>query len=594
MNPEIPPDSNTRVLRAMELISGLCDEELTPERARELESLVLGDPRILSVYVGMMSLDVALHDYASAFGRMPDTDHDLIESGSVDEAENHTGGNRMDETMVLPAMQDIESDIDEEFGEPYHPLPAPFGTAYPQKRRSLSPFVKGGIAAALLLCVGIFAHVIRSPKAEVAAINEPAKTVVIVPIAPVAPPPIPIATLNFTSRPVWEPTNMPPSDGNFVAAQTLVIESGAVQLSFHRGGRLVVEGPAEIKFVSDTKIELHHGKIVATIPGGGLVVDCPHGSVTDLGTQFGMDVNSEGATQVAVFQGSVSASLNSIATTQSSKDLKLTVGQAAVISKNVLTVDERGAVPQQFVRCLVNVDIKSLDVTDLICGGDGTTRRRGVGINANTGAVGKLPPVLDHAGDGKYHRISGYPVLDGGFIPNSAAGPVAVDSAGDKFDFAPAGGATYNYIFTGGKIPWPLATGLPTVLDGVDYSTADHSIIFLHANNALTLDLNAIRRLYPDRELTNFQCRVGNSFAPVPNPSASKPPISDATARVLVNGIVRAEKQHLTYHGGGTLIQVPLSQGDRFITLATTDEGTGILKDWIMWVDAKFDLSAGN
>jgi hypothetical protein len=115
----------------------------------------------------------------------------------------------------------------------------------------------------------------------------------------------------------------------------------------------------------------------------------------------------------------------------------------------------------------------------------------------------------------------------------------------------------------------------------------------MHANNALTLDLDAIRRLYPDRNLVNFQCRVGNSFAPNPNPSGAKPPKRDAGVRVLVNGVVRAEKRRLTYQGGAASIQVLLLKGDRFLTIAVTDEGTKILNDWIMCVDAKLELSPG-
>jgi hypothetical protein len=271
----------------------------------------------------------------------------------------------------------------------------------------------------------------------------------------------------------------------------------------------------------------------------------------------------------------------------------ITVGQAAVISHNAIAADPNGAVPQQFVRSLFNADVKTLDVTDLISGGDGSTHLRGIGINANAGSVGKFAAVPSRYSDGKYHGISHYPVLDGAFIPECSKGPMVVDSAGDKFDFSPADGTSYDYIFTGGKIPWRWDAGLPTVLDGVDYSTPDHSILFMHANNALTLDIDAVRRLYPDRHVTAFRCRVGNSAVANAKASATNPPVFEATARVLLNGIVRDEKLRVSNLSGSAAIQVPLQDGDRFLTLATTNQGKGIGNDWLLWVDAQLDLASG-
>jgi hypothetical protein len=75
--------------------------------------------------------------------------------------------------------------------------------------------------------------------------------------------------------------------------------------------------------------------------------------------------------------------------------------------------------------------------------------------------------------------------------------------------------------------------------------------------------------------------------------SATNPPVFEATARVLLNGIVRDEKLRVSNLSGSAAIQVPLQDGDRFLTLATTNQGKGIGNDWLLWVDAQLDLASG-
>jgi len=588
-----PDNTNPQLERAIGLISALCDEQLTSAQARELETLVLGDVEIRSVYLRMMHLDAGLHHYASALGSLPDREFDLAE-----DSKNEPGGPGMDETMVLPAMNDPQDYNDGEFDERFRSSIVLPEVPRPQVKRTLPPWLTGGIAAALVLGVGLAAYVIFSSRTpiltQVPVPNNPATktgtSVAVAPVGPPPPPPIPIATVALTSKAVWSGADMPPRDGVFAAGQVLAISTGDAQLTFRRGGRLVVEGPAEFKFVSDTRIELQSGKIVARIPGGGLVVACPSGSVTDLGTEFGVAVASDGGTQVAVFEGRVAASLNSSATTQPAKPLLLTVGQAAVMTTKAVSLDPTGAVPQRFVRSLTNEDINSLDVTDLISGGDGTTHRRGIGINPSTGAVGKLQPVFAINSDGKYHRTNGYPFIDGAFVADTTRGATTVDSAGDQFHFTGLGATSYNFIFTGGKIPWPEKPEPDTVLNGIDYSTPDHSIICIHPNNALTVDLNSVRRIYPDRTLKNFRCRVGISGTAKPK----GPKIPDAAVVVLVDGSLRFQNPHFTIFDGSFEINVPLRQTDRFMTLVSTYAGPGNYRNWVLWVDTKLDLSVGH
>jgi len=595
-NTEETSDLSPKLQNAMQLTSALCDDRITPEQFRELESLVCNDPEVARFYVSMIHLDASLHRFASYFSQpmSREDDIDILSGERVRDGGRAFG---MDESMVLPAITEPEFADSNELAAPYQVQSQLSEKLRPRTDGSRSLYLKGGFAALLAVGVGLWGYVLLSHKVKSPAVNVVGIAPAVTPTVPAAttedailPPPVPIATVELAANPVWGTTDLPPHDANFVAGQSLSLKSGDVQLLFHRGGRLVVEGPAELEFVSDAKISLHRGKIVATIPGGGLVVVCPMGLVTDLGTEFGLAVDSNGGTEVAVFQGRVSASLSSTATTQGTKELLLKVGQAATMTDKALALTTDGAAAQRFVCSLVNGKVTSLDVTDLISGGNGTTHRRGIGIDANTGAIGALPPTETRVSDGKYHQVRGYPVIDGACIADGTKGPMVVDSAGHQFQFLSVGNSAYNNIYTGGRIPWPVAREISTVLDGVDYATLDHGLICIHPNNALTLDLDAIRRIYPDRTLASFHCRVGNTAPASPKPTHN----AVATAYVLVDGIARYMNPHVTSPDGSVIIDVPLQQHDRFLTLVSTDSRKAGIDDWILWTDAELNLSAGH
>jgi hypothetical protein len=620
-HPDESSSLSPKMRNAFALVSALCDDRITPEQFNDLELLVCNDSEVGEFYVRLMHLNSSLHHFSFYLApAVSPAGNEGIPLGDGPES-------GMNESMVLPAMSEQEPLDDDESQERFQPGSVLGVKPAPDHGGRFKPYLKGGLAALLVLGIGLFGHGMLSPKVGKPSANPGMALTATPPVAsptvasPTVPPSlapptlalaIPLATVNFTDKAVWEGANMPPSDGNFYAGQVLSLASGDIQLSLHpsshpsshRGGRLVIEGPAEVEFTSENKIFVHRGKIAATVPGGGLVVLCPNGSVTDLGTQFGVEVQPGGATDVAVFQGKVSASLTSgttsaAPTTRPARQILLTAGQAAVMTDKAIAPSPEGAVPQRFICSLLNPDVSSLDVTDLVSGGDGTTRRRGIGISTLTGEIGGLPPVEGITGDGAYHRVSGYPVIDGAFVPCGSkpgehAGEV-VDSAGDTFNFSASANLGYNNIYTGGTIPSPNATRFRTALDGVDYSSPEHGIIFIHANGALTLNLDAIRRIYPDRSLTAFRCRVGNS-CPAEMDSATKgrDRMPVAAAHVLVDGISRWSNPHFTVAEGSLVVNIPLKKSDHFLTLASTDAGRTNHHDWILWADAKLDLAAGN
>jgi len=393
----------------------------------------------------------------------------------------------------------------------------------------------------------------------------------------------PVATVSALGPASWDGAAISVGD-SLVAGRALSLRGGCAQLTFAGGAKVIVEGPARLTLDSPAVMTLTEGKLSATVPGGGFMVRTPTATVLDLGTEFGISMAPTGSTDVEVFKGKVqAASLGAAAPA-----LVLSEGQAALVSRDAVTLDPNGAMPQRFIRGLSRAG-GALDVMDLVAGGDGTTHRGGVGVDPLTGELVTRHAVGDFKGDGKYHRVIALPVVDGCFVPNGRRGPVQVDSGGDQFPFPATSGMSFNRIWAGGPIP---TAGRPifTVLQGIDYAKPGHSLLFIHSNTGLTLNLAAIRRLHPGSLLTSFRCIVGNSFVRSPEDVGAEP---RADAYVIVDGKCRFQRVGFTNKEHPFRIDVPLGAGDRYLTLATTDGGHRTKFNWVLWGDPIIESSFG-
>jgi hypothetical protein len=264
----------------------------------------------------------------------------------------------------------------------------------------------------------------------------------------------------------------------------------------------------------------------------------------------------------------------------------LKAGDAAALPRGsaaTVKVMPGRASPQSFVRN-VSGGPRVLDVVDLVSGGDGTTRRRGIAIDIKTGDVGTFPPVSYPPVDGDYHPIPGYPVLDGCFLPDSRFGPTPVDSAGNAFEFPEIEGKTFQHIRTGGPIAWPDIPNekFSARLGKVDYGAAGHGLLLMHSSKGLTLDLDAVRRLYPGARLARFRAVLGNTYA---GTNAVR-----ADAFVLADGKAKFERRQFTNLDKPAAVDVAVDDTTRFLTLAVTDGGDGTTHDWIIFGDPAFVL----
>ena len=96
-------------------------------------------------------------------------------------------------------------------------------------------------------------------------------------------------------------------DGDFMMSGTFDLASGFAELHLTNDVELIFEGPAQFELVSDMRVVLRHGKVVADVPPAarGFVVSSREVQVIDLGTRFGIYANEKSGTQVQVMDGKV-------------------------------------------------------------------------------------------------------------------------------------------------------------------------------------------------------------------------------------------------------------------------------------------------
>lgn len=126
------------------------------------------------------------------------------------------------------------------------------------------------------------------------------------------------------------------------------VAQGKVKLSYTNGVELTLHGPALYELLSDMRGRTHLGRLTARISEGaeGFSVLTPRATVVDLGTEFGIEVDGAGSTDVVVFEGSVDLHYKS-QVGGASKLKRLVTGEAmrleayGTVSRIVAITDQR-------------------------------------------------------------------------------------------------------------------------------------------------------------------------------------------------------------------------------------------------------------
>jgi hypothetical protein len=215
-----------------------------------------------------------------------------------------------------------------------------------------------------------------------------------------------------------------------------------------------------------------------------------------------------------------------------------------------------------------------------VAGGNGRGKgEAGRGFDPNTGAISKFKqgfiadvkanvfhPVLDR--DGK----DVIPFIDGVVIPDGRS-PVPISSTGlTVSDVPPTSAQAWDAIRSG-----PVNSQANTKFNGVDYAAQGHSMIGIHANAAITFDVDAIRKKTGQGTL-RFTAMVGYG---------GKEGNMSADFHVYVDGKLAARRMKFGAKDGLIPVDVTLPDKARFLTLMSTDGGNGISHDQVFFGDPK-------
>ena len=119
-----------------------------------------------------------------------------------------------------------------------------------------------------------------------------------------------VAVLIDNKNAVWDKEMaLPTESGAALPPGRLMLKAGVVEVAFHGGGDIFLEGPADFDLSAADRGVLHRGKLTAKVPDGAPLfqVSMPGVVVTDRGGECGLWRDEVGHSEVHVFTGQVDA-----------------------------------------------------------------------------------------------------------------------------------------------------------------------------------------------------------------------------------------------------------------------------------------------
>jgi len=414
------------------------------------------------------------------------------------------------------------------------------------------------------------------------------------------------ATLVDTMNVQWaEGMRMPGPQGRIKTLVPMTLLQGVARIQMDDGVELVVESPAKFELATSSELRMDYGRMYAYVSeiGRGFTVTTPNSRIVDLGTEFGVEANGNGQTDLHVFQGKTYLVAG---TKQNAKTVEtLDAGQARGVQGNGM-VRNLGLKADEFIRSFNPKEQliwkgQPLDLADMVGGGNGFgTGVINMGCSLATGGAVLLDGPISITDSGVYKPVLSNSFVDGVFIP-TGPGQI-VSSLGHQFDDCPAtnGGAWSGTVFNGAL---HYSYGNPRIyrhqlrLAGKEYGMPGNPAINMHANCGITFNLAEIRRLVPGYDIGQFTSVYGISetffdFYEVRDiPDITVPRVDFF---VLVDGKVRFSQKSVAPEAGKRLLaEVQLLPEDRFLTLITTqsDDPYAISYDWALFAEPQLVLT---
>lgn len=488
---------------------------------------------------------------------------------------------KIDRTLVQLAADPIDGEL------VMHALPRRAGSTMPTRvlkkiasneRRSrlvsLIPF-----AAAALVLIAVLAYFWRGepPVADPAA-----------PLVTTAPGGLQRAILRESPHAQWAHRRMPVDADGRVTAERIDLVAGLAELELPSGATLVLQGPTLIDITGPNSVRLLLGRMTGYVPprAEGFVIQAEGLRLVDLGTAFGLSQDIGGIADLHVFKGAVEATarIDGIDTVR------------RLGPNDAVRVDPRGGSwavipcdPSRFIHGLRPQGF-SLDFADLVAGGDGFGTAAADGIDPSTGEL-YSGPSLGFLPDWKpfFHPVSNIGPVDGVFIPDGRRGPTVVNSANHQFQFPGTTGEAYDIIRRGGTYDTPQnggrpqQPGIPPMFGGINYRAPGRNALGMHANVGISVDLQDIAYRHPGLRVERFTTMLANIG------HKGEPHQGKADFWVLLDGKLAGHYPSLTPMNEPLALDIVID-GQRYLTLVSTDGGNGGTLDWITLGDPRIQL----
>lgn len=212
----------------------------------------------------------------------------------------------------------------------------------------------------------------------------------------------------------------------------------------------------------------------------------------------------------------------------------------------------------------------SLDLADMVGGGDGTGSGIAAGISVVTGEPTNVPRGSIAGGPVNiYHPVAAHPFIDGVVVPDGGTGattPVPVTSTGVMaVGISDTNGASWDEIWNGDNT-------------GVSGGPATTSRLGMHASKGITFDLDAIEAANPGKSAAVFRtiAATGNCAG------------ASTDMYVLLDGAI-VDSTSLNGVNQASQRTVPIGPNNRFLTLITSSRGADNC-DWSFFGNPTLDL----
>lgn len=154
-----------------------------------------------------------------------------------------------------------------------------------------------------------------------------------------------------------------PTDQGVSLGDHFAISSGLLEITYDTGAKVVLQGPVAYEVESKNGGFMSVGKLTGKVTNEaarGLTIRTPTAVVTDIGTEFGVEVTKEGKTTSYVFRGIVE--VRKVASGKAEKPIRLTANEAVVVARQAngeasiqpAKVDPRGFVRSEQIEDLVS------------------------------------------------------------------------------------------------------------------------------------------------------------------------------------------------------------------------------------------------